>query len=141
MLCCINSSFLLIAYLASAPKFETRNKMTTTIVDEVIDTPANYYTYYTFSVPAGASSARVTGTYEMHGGGLIPPIDIYLADTSLCSSLIVCKSYYYVGNDKSFEEVNVYYQQASEADKQLIICHFIILPRWARANRLKLRLN
>jgi hypothetical protein len=46
--------------------------MTTTIVDEVIDTPANYYTYYTFSVPAGASSARVTGTYEMHGGGLIP---------------------------------------------------------------------
>jgi hypothetical protein len=108
MLCCINSSFLLIAYLASAPEFETRNKMTTSIiVDGVIDTPANNYTYYTFSVPAGASNARVTGNYEVHGG-LIPRIDIYLADTTLCSSPIDCSSYYYVGKDKSFGEVDVY---------------------------------
>jgi hypothetical protein len=109
MLCCINSSFLLIAYFASAPEFETRNKMTTsTIVDGVIDTPANNYTYYTFSVPAGASNARVTGTYKVHGGGLIPQIDIYLADISLCSSPIDCESYYYVGKDKSFGDVDVY---------------------------------
>jgi hypothetical protein len=108
MLCSINSLFLLIAYLASAPKFEIRNKMTTTIVDGVIDTSANYYTSYTFSVPAGASSARVTGTYEVHGGGLIPLIDIYLGDISLCSSPIDCESFYYVGKDKSFEEVDVY---------------------------------
>jgi hypothetical protein len=109
MLCCINSSFLLIAYLASAPEFETRNKMTTsTIVDGVIDTPANNYTYYTFSVPAGASNARVTGTYKVHSGGLIPQIDIYLADISLCSSPIDCESYYYVGKDKSFGDVDVY---------------------------------
>jgi hypothetical protein len=106
---CISTliAFLLIAYLAS-PQFETRNKVTNTIVDGVTDTPANYYTYYTFSVPAGASSARVTGTYEVHGGGLIPRIDIYLADTSLCSSPIDCSSYYYVGKDKSFAEVDVY---------------------------------
>jgi hypothetical protein len=101
-------AFLLIAYLASAPEFEIRNKMTTTIVDGVIDTSANYYTYYTFSVPAGASNARVTGNYEVHGGGLIPRIDIYLADTSLCSSPIDCSSYYYVSKDKSFGEVDVY---------------------------------
>ena len=100
-------AFLLIAYLASTPEFEIRNKMTTTIVDDIIDTPANYYTYYTFSVPAGASSARVTGNYEVHGGGLIPRIDIYLADTSLCSSPIDCSSYYYVGKDKSFGEVDL----------------------------------
>jgi hypothetical protein len=100
-------AFLLIAYLASSPEFETRNKMTTTIVDDIIDTPANYYTYYTFSVPAGASNARVTGNYEVHGG-LIPRIDIYLADTTLCSSPIDCSSYYYVGKDKSFGEVDVY---------------------------------
>jgi hypothetical protein len=101
-------AFLFIAYLASSPEFETRNKITTTIVDDIIDTPANYYIYYTFSVPAGASSARVTGTYEVHGGGLISRIDIYLADTSLCSSPIDCSSYYYVGKDKSFGEVDVY---------------------------------
>ena len=101
-------AFLLIAYLASAPQFETRNKVTNTIVDGVIDTPANYYTYYTFSVPAGASNARVTGNYAVHGGGLIPRIDIYLADTSHCSSPIDCSSYYYVGKDKSFGEVYVY---------------------------------
>jgi hypothetical protein len=101
-------AFLLIAYLASTPEFEIRNKMTTTIVDGVIDTPANYYTYYTFSVPAGASNARVTGTYKVHGGGLIPQIDIYLADISLCSSPIDCESYYYVGKDKSFGDVDVY---------------------------------
>ena len=82
-------------------------KQKTTIVDGVIDTPANYYTYYTFSVPAGASNARVTGNYEVHGG-LIPRIDIYLADTTLCSSPIDCSSYYYVGKDKSFGEVDVY---------------------------------
>jgi hypothetical protein len=98
-------AFLFIAYLASSPKFETRNKMT--IVDSIIDIPANYYTYYTFSVPAGASNARVTGNYEVHGG-LIPRIDIYLADTTLCSSPIYCSSYYYVGKDKSFGKVDVY---------------------------------
>jgi hypothetical protein len=97
--------FLLIAYLASSPKFETKHRMT--IVDDVIDIPANYYTYYTFSVPAGASNARVTGNYEVHGG-LIPRIDIYLADTTLCSSPIYCSSYYYVGKDKSFGKVDVY---------------------------------
>ena len=102
-------AFLLITYLASTPEFEIRNKMTTsTIVDGVIDTPANYYTSYTFSVPAGAPNARVTGNYEVHGGGLIPRIDIYLADTSLCSSPIDCESYYYVGKDKSFGDVDVY---------------------------------
>jgi hypothetical protein len=84
-------------------------KQKTTIVDGVIDTPANNYTYYTFSVPAGASNARVTGNYEVHsGGGLIPRIDIYLADTSLCSSPLDCSSYYYVGKDKSFGEIDVY---------------------------------
>jgi hypothetical protein len=35
-------------------------KQQTTIVDGIIDTPTNNYTYYTFSVPAGASNARVT---------------------------------------------------------------------------------
>jgi hypothetical protein len=86
-------------------RFDIKQK--TTIVDGVIDTPANNYTYYTFSVPAGASNARVTGNYEVHGS-LIPRIDIYLADTSLCSSPIDCSSYYYVGKDKSFGKVDVY---------------------------------
>ena len=98
-------AFLLIAYLASSPKFETKHRMT--IVDDVIDIPANYYTYYTFSVPAGASNARVTGNYEVHSG-LIPRIDIYLADTTLCSNPIDCSSYYYVGKDMSFGEIDVY---------------------------------
>ena len=88
--------------------FDIKDKMTTTIVDGVIDTPANYYTYYTFSVPAGASSARVIGIYEVHGDGLIPRIDIYLADTTLCSNPIDCSSYYYVGKEKSFGKVDVY---------------------------------
>ena len=100
-------AFLLIAYLASSPQFETRNKVITTIVDGIIDTPANYYTYYTFSVPAGASNARVTGSYEVHGG-LIPRIDIYLADKTLCSSPIDCSSYYYISKEKSFGKVDVY---------------------------------
>jgi hypothetical protein len=43
--------------------FDINYKTTTTIVDGVIDTRANYYTYYTFSVPAGASNARITGNY------------------------------------------------------------------------------
>jgi hypothetical protein len=85
----------------------TKQQKTMTVVDGVIDISANYYTYYTFSVPAGASNARVIGNYEVHGG-LIPRIDIYLADTSLCSSPIDCSSYYYVGKDKSFGEVDVY---------------------------------
>ena len=93
-----------------------------TIVDGVIDTPTNYYTYYTFSVPAGASDARVIGNYEVHGSGLIPRIDIYLADTSLCSSLIDCSSYYYVGKEKSFGKWMCICQPAPEADKQLIFC-------------------
>lgn len=105
-------ALLFIAYLASLPKFETKHKMT--IVDDVIDIPANYYTYYTFSVPAGASSARVTGNYEVHVG-LIPRIDIYLADTTLCSSPIDCSSYYYVGKDKSFGEVDVYLPTSSRS--------------------------
>jgi hypothetical protein len=99
-------AIILFAFVAFV-LFDIKDKMTITIVDGVIDTPANYYTYYTFSVPAGASIARVTGNYEVHGG-LIPRIDIYLADTSLCSSPIDCSSYYYVGKDKSFGEVDVY---------------------------------
>jgi hypothetical protein len=95
--------------------FDIKDKMTTTIVDGVIDTPANYYTYYTFSVPAGASNARVTGNYEVHGGVLIPRIDIYLADTSLCSSPIDCSSYYYVGKKKSFGKVDVYLPTSSRS--------------------------
>ena len=87
-------------------RFDIKQK--TTIVDGVIDTPANYYTYYTFSVPAGASSARVIGNYEVHGDGLIPRIDIYLADITLCSNPIDCSSYYYVGKEKSFGKVDVY---------------------------------
>jgi hypothetical protein len=90
-------------------------KQKTTIVDGVIDTPANNYTYYTFFVPAGASNARVTGNYEVHSGGLIPRIDIYLADISLCSSPIDCSSYYYVGKDKSFGEVDVYLPTSSRS--------------------------
>jgi hypothetical protein len=105
-------AFLLIAYLASLPEFETKHKVT--IVDGIIDTPANYYTYYTFSVPAGESNARVTGNYEVHGG-LILRIDIYLADTTLCSSPIDCSSYYYVGKDKSFGEVDVYLPTSSRS--------------------------
>ena len=105
-------AFLFIAYLASSHKFETKHKMT--IVDDVIDIPANYYTYYTFSVPAGASSARVTGNYEVYVG-LIPRIDIYLADTTLCSSPIDCSSYYYVGKDKSFGEIDVYLPTSSRS--------------------------
>ncbi len=104
--------FLLVAYLASLPEFETKHKMT--IVDDIIDTPANYYIYYTFSVPAGESNARVTGNYEVHGG-LIPRIDMYLADTTLCSSPIDCSSYYYVGKDKSFGEVDVYLPTSSRS--------------------------
>ena len=95
--------------------FDINYKTTTTIIDDVIDTPANNYTYYTFSVPAGASSAKVTGNYEVHSGGLIPRIDIYLADTSLCSSPIDCSSYYYVGKDKSFGEVDVYLPTSSRS--------------------------
>jgi hypothetical protein len=98
-------AIILFAFVAFV-LFDIKDKMTITIVDGVIDTPANYYTYYTFSVPAGASIARVTGNYEVHGG-LIPRIDIYLADTSLCSSPIDCSSYYYVGKDKSFGKVNL----------------------------------
>jgi hypothetical protein len=105
-------AFLLIAYLASSPKFETKQKMT--IVDDIIDIPANYYTYYTFSVPAGASNARVAGNYEVHGG-LIPRMDIFIADTTLCSSPIDCSSYYYVGKDKSFGEVDVYLPTSSRS--------------------------
>jgi hypothetical protein len=105
-------AFLLIAYLASSSKFETKHKMT--IVDDVLDIPANYYTYYTFLVPAGASNARVRGNYEVLGG-LIPQIDIYLADKSLCSSPIDCESYYYVGKDKSFGEVDVYLPTSSRS--------------------------
>ena len=105
-------TFLLIAYLASSPEFETKHKMT--IVDDVLDIPANYYTYYTFSVPAGASNARVTGNYEVLSG-LISQIDIYIADTSLCSSPIDCESYYYVGKDKSFGEVDVYLPTSSRS--------------------------
>jgi hypothetical protein len=88
-------------------RFDIKQK--TTIVDGVIDTPANNYTYYTISVPAGASNARVTGSYEVHsGGGLIRRIDIYLADISLYSNPLDCSSYYYVDKDKSFGEVDVY---------------------------------
>ena len=105
-------AFLLIAYLSSSSKFELKHEMT--ILDDVIDIPANYYTYYTFSVPAGASNARVTGNYEVHGG-LIPRIDIYLADTTLCSSPIDCSSYYYVGKDKSFGEIDVYLPTSSRS--------------------------
>ena len=94
-------------------RFDIKQKMI--IVDGIIDTPANYYTYYTFSVPAGASNARVTGNYEVHGDGLIPRIDIYLADTILCSSPIDCSSYYYVGKDKSFGEVDVYLPTSSRS--------------------------
>jgi hypothetical protein len=93
-------------------RFDIKQK--TTIVDGIIDTAANNYTYYTFSVPAGASNARVTGNYEVHGG-LIPRIDIYLADISLCSSPIDCSSYYYVGKDKSFGEVDVYLPTSSRS--------------------------
>ena len=105
-------AFLLIAYLSSSPKFETKHKMT--IVDDVIDIPANYYISYTFSVPAAASNARVTGNYEVHGG-LIPRIDIYLADTTLCSIPIDCSSYYYVGKDKSFGKIDVYLPTSSRS--------------------------
>ena len=115
-------AFLIIAFLASAPKFETRSKMT--IVDGVIDTPTNYYTYYTFSIPAGASDARVVGNYEVHGSGLIPRIDIYLADTSLCSSLIDCSSYYYVGKEKSFGKVDVYLPTSARSRQTTyILCY------------------
>ena len=116
--------------------FDINYKTTTTIIDDVIDTPANNYTYYTFSVPAGASSAKVTGNYEVHSGGLIPRIDIYLADTSLCSSPIDC-SYSTTTSARTSHlgRSMCICQLALEADKQLIISPFITLPHWARANR------
>jgi hypothetical protein len=47
-------------------------------------------------------------------GGLIERINIYLADASRCSSPIDCSSYYYIGQDKSFGNVDVYLPTRSE---------------------------
>jgi hypothetical protein len=91
----------------------TKQQQTMIIVNDVIDTPANYYMYSTFSVPADASTARVTGNYEVHGG-LIPRINIYLADASRCSSPIESSSYYYIGEGKSFGKVDVYLPTRSQ---------------------------
>ena len=91
----------------------TKQQQTMIIVNDVIDTPANYYMYSMFSVPADASTTRVTGNYEVHGG-LIPRINIYLVDASRCSSPIECSSYYYIGEGKSFGKVDVYLPTRSQ---------------------------
>ena len=105
--------FILIVYIAPMSDFQTKQKMTMIIVDDVIDTPANTYTYYKFYVPAGTSNTRITGNYEVHGD-LIQRINIYLADASLCSSPIGCSSYYYIGEEKSFGKVDVYLSTRSQ---------------------------
>jgi hypothetical protein len=118
--------FLLVVYVVPMSEYETKQKTTINIVEVVIDTPAGYYPYYTFRIPAGVSNARVTGSYDVHEG-LIPQINIYLADASLCSSPIKCSSYYYIGEGKSFGKVDMYLPTSSE-ERTYYLAFYNIAP-------------
>jgi len=54
---------LTVPYIFSA-LYHEGTRQTMTIMDDVVDTPAGHYSYYTFRIPTGASDRLVHLTLE-----------------------------------------------------------------------------
>jgi hypothetical protein len=77
-----------------------------TIVDEIVDTPAGTYQYYTFDIPADALDIRLSGTYEAHGG-IFGDVDVIVADGSNCSVESIFSCPVYLNEKKSLGQVDI----------------------------------
>lgn len=100
---------LLIALTSFVPQQQAKAQKSVPVLDQIVNTPANTVSYFTFSVPQDATNPRLTGTYEVHGG-IIPAINLYIVDKNQCPNPLntqSCSGGAYTDSGKSLGQVEI----------------------------------